>query len=125
MLIFEAAGRYDWILIVCIENNDVSYARVNLLRACQFARAAGLLAKTDRLDGHILCTVGEALRPECATPIQLHRQSLHDLQAKRHDHVNMIKAEHNHLSVADDAFITKAIKASIRSLTKRREALQK
>ncbi len=125
MLIFEATGRYDRVLIACLEDSGVSYARVNPLRARQFARAAGLLAKTDRLDARILCTMGEALRPERATPIQLHRQRLHDLQARRDDIVNMITAEQNRLSVADDAFITKDIKASIRSLTKRREALHK
>ncbi len=125
MIIFEATGRYDRILIGCLEDSGVAYARVNPLRARQFARAAGLLAKTDRLDARILCTMGEALRPERAPPIQLHRQRLHDLQARRDDIVNMIMAEQNRLSVADDAFITKDIKASIRSLTKRREALQK
>jgi len=36
----------------------------------------------------------------------------------------MIIAEQNRLSVADGAFITKDLKASIRALTKREDALQ-
>lgn len=125
MIIFEATGRYDRVLVACFEEIGLAYARVNPLRARQFARAAGLLAKTDKLDARILCTMGEALRPDPAVPVQLHRQRLHDLQARRDDIVAMMIAEQNRLSVVDDAFITKDIKASIRSLTKRRDALQK
>ncbi|MCY0148059.1 transposase [Hoeflea sp. G2-23] len=110
MQIFEAIGRYDRVLIACLEDRGVSSARVNPLRAPQFARAAGLLAKTDRLDAQILCTMGEALRPEHATPIQLHRLRLHELQARRDNIVNMITAEQNRLSVADNAFIKKISK---------------
>jgi len=43
MVIFEATGRYDRDLIACLEDLQVAYARVNPLRARQFARAAGLL----------------------------------------------------------------------------------
>jgi len=125
MIIFEATGRYDRVLVACLEENGLANARLNPLRARQFARAAGLLAKTDKLDARILCTMGEALRPDSAVPVQLRRQRLHDLQARRDDIVAMMIAEQNRPSVADDAFITKDIKASIRSLTKRRDALQK
>lgn len=125
MVIFEATGRYDRALVTCLESEGTAYARVNPLRARQFVRAAGLLAKTDRLDARILCAMGEALRPGPAAPLQLHRQRLYDLQARREDIVTMIVAEQNRLSVSDDAFITKDIKTSIRSLTKRRDALQK
>ena len=124
MVIFEATGRYDRALAECLESKGIAYARVNPLRARQFARASGLLAKTDQLDARILCVMGEALHPEPAVPTQQHRQRLQDLQARRDDIVTMVIAEQNRLSVADDAFITKDLKASIRALTKRKNALQ-
>lgn len=125
MVVFEATGRYDRVVQTCLENTGIAYARVNPLRARQFARSTGLLAKTDKLDARILCAMGEALRPEPAAPVQLHRQRLYDLQARREDVVGMIAAEQNRLAVADDPFIVRDLKASLRSLMKRRDALQK
>lgn len=38
MVIFEATGRYDRILIACLEGRKILYARITPLRARQFAR---------------------------------------------------------------------------------------
>src|ERR1700681_4938791 len=37
---------------------------VQASRVRQFARAAGILAKTDSIDAQVLCVFGEALRPD-------------------------------------------------------------
>jgi transposase len=123
-VIFEATGRYDHELRIRLDELGIPYVRMNPLRARQFARAAGFLAKTDRLDARILCMMGEALRPEPTMPIQPVRQRLYDLQARREDIVVMIIAEQGRLSIAKDPFICRDLKASIRSLTRRRDALQ-
>jgi transposase len=68
--------------------------------------------------------MGEALRPEPTMPMQPVRQRLYDLQARREDIVAMIIAEQGRLSTANDPFICRDLKASIRSLTRRRDALQ-
>lgn len=123
-VIFEATGRYDHDLRARLDEVGIPYVRMNPLRARQFARAAGFLAKTDRLDARILCMMGEALRPEPTMPMQPVRQRLYDLQARREDIVAMIIAEQGRLSTANDPFICRDLKASIRSLTRRRDALQ-
>lgn len=124
-VIFEATGSYDHDLRTCLDEAGIPYVRMNPLRARHFARAAGFLAKTDRLDARILCRMGEALRPEPAIPTQPVRQRLYDLQARREDIVVMLIAEQGRLSTARDPFICRDLKASIRSLTRRRDALQK
>jgi transposase len=124
-VVFEATGRYDHDLRICLDEAGIPCVRMNPFRARQFARAAGFLAKTDRLDARILCMMGEALRPQPTMPMQPVRQRLYDLQARREDIVAMIIAEQGRLSTASDAFICKDLKASIRSLTRRRDALQK
>lgn len=124
-IIFEATGRYDHLLRAILEENGVPYTRINPLRVRQFAQSAGLLAKTDMLDARILCRMGEALRPSPTAPISPDRQRLYDLQGRREDIVSMIIAEQNRLSVAADAFIRRDLRASIRSLIKRRDSLQK
>ena len=114
-VIFEATGRYDHDLRARLDEVGIPYVRMNPLRARQFARAAGFLAKTDRLDARILCMMGEALRPEPTMPMQPVRQRLYDLQARREDIVAMIIAEQGRLSTANDPFICRDLKASIRS----------
>lgn len=47
-VIFEATGRYDHELRTQLDELGIPYVRMNPLRARQFARAAGFLAKTDR-----------------------------------------------------------------------------
>jgi Transposase len=101
-VIFEATGRYDHDLRARLDEVGIPYVRMNPLRARQFARAAGFLAKTDRLDARILCMMGEALRPEPTMPMQPVRQRLYDLQARREDIVAMIIAEQGRLSTAND-----------------------
>lgn len=124
-VIFEATGRYDHVLRTSLEESGIAYSRMNPLRARQFARSAGLLAKTDKLDARILCRMGEALSPRPSPAMDRDRQRLYDLQARREDIVGMIVAEQSRLSVATDAFICRDLKASIRALINRRDALQK
>ena len=47
---------------VVLEAAQVSYHRANPRKAREFARAAGLLAKTDRVDARMLAAYGRAAR---------------------------------------------------------------
>ncbi len=58
LVVFEATGGYDRCLMLCLEDRGISYSRVNPARARDFARASGVLAKTDRLDAKVLADMG-------------------------------------------------------------------
>ena len=53
-VIFEATGGYDRALREALEAADVPFSRLNPRQARDFARASGLLAKTDRVDARDL-----------------------------------------------------------------------
>lgn len=97
-VVLEATGRYDGRLRRSLEAAGVSYARVNPSQARDFARAAGFLAKTDRIDARMLAQLGQALRPRPAEPADPARERLGRLHRRRDQLVAMRKQERTRLS---------------------------
>lgn len=92
-VVLEATGRYDARLRRALEAAGVAYARVNPGQARDFARAAGYLAKTDRVDARMLAQLGQALRPRPAEPADPARERLTRLARRRDQLVAMRKQE--------------------------------
>jgi transposase len=97
-VVLEATGRYDARLRRALEAAGVPYARVNPGQARDFARAAGFLAKTDRVDARMLAKLGEALRPRPAEPTDVGRERLSRLHRRRDQLVAMRKQERARMS---------------------------
>ena len=53
-VIFEASGGYDRVLRDALEAGEVRFSRVNPRQARDFARATGVIGKTDRVDARML-----------------------------------------------------------------------
>lgn len=83
-VVFEATGHYDRLLRGALLAAGVRCARVNPARARDFARAAGFLAKTDRIDARMLAAMGQCLSPDAQAQIDLVRERL-GLAHKRRD----------------------------------------
>jgi len=97
-VVMEATGRYDTRLRRALEAGGVAYARVNPSQARDFARAAGFLAKTDRVDARMLARLGQTLRPRPAEPADTARERLGRLHRRRDQLVAMRKQERARLS---------------------------
>ncbi len=65
-----------------------------------FARATGQLAKTDRLDAHVLALFAERVRPEPRPLRDADTQLLAGLLARRRQLIEMLTAERNRLGTA-------------------------
>jgi transposase len=96
-VVLEATGRYDVRLRRSLEAAGVAYARVNPGQARDFARAAGFLAKTDRVDARMLAQLGQALRPRPTEPADPVRERLGRLHRRRDQLVAMRKQERTRL----------------------------
>jgi transposase len=68
LVVFEATSIYDRMLGEVLAQAGIAHARVNPRRAREFARAAGLLAKTDRVDARMLALMGERLELRHSEP---------------------------------------------------------
>src|SRR5438067_4128769 len=62
-LICEASGGYERGLLDSLEQSNVKITLAQANRVRQYARAAGILAKTDKVDARVLAAFGAALRP--------------------------------------------------------------
>ncbi|WP_141340864.1 transposase, partial [Bradyrhizobium sp. USDA 3458] len=63
LVVFEATGIYDLALREALHQAGIQFARINPARARDFARASGLLAKTDPIDARMLAAFARAMQP--------------------------------------------------------------
>ncbi len=58
-VVLEATGGYEKPLLDALEFKGITYHRSNPARARNFARAIGVIGKTDHVDAKCLCAMGE------------------------------------------------------------------
>jgi transposase len=125
-VVFEATGCYDRRLRLALAAVGVRFARVNPRRARDFARAAGFLAKTDRLDARMLAAMGQALghqmRGGSQAPADRERLAL--LHKRRDQLVAMRQQERTRLSECCDAEIAGDIEQHLAWLDTRVYAME-
>jgi transposase len=63
LVICEPSGGYERLLIAMLQSHCIPVARVNARQVRDFARAKGVLAKTDALDAWILVEYGKVFAP--------------------------------------------------------------
>jgi transposase len=103
VVLFEATGAYDQLLGGALAAAGVHFSRVNPGRARDFARAAGFLAKTDKVDARMLAAMAQALKPPCQPPLDPERQRLARLGKRRDQLVAMRRQERTRRSECADA----------------------
>lgn len=78
-VVMEATGKYHRAAQRSLHAAGFAVAVVDPLRARLFAKACGLLAKTDRIDARLLALMGEALEPAAMAPPPEALQELQEL----------------------------------------------
>lgn len=111
-VIFEATGGYDRTLRDALEGVGARFSRVNPRQARDFARAMGVIGKTDRVDARILAELGARLRPARTEPVAPSRRALQALVTRRRQLVEMRKQEATRIRQTHGA----VARADIRSL---------
>lgn len=117
-IILESTGGYERGVLERLGEAGLPVVRVNPRQVRDFARATGMLAKTDALDAQVLVSFGAAVRPErrpLPEPAQLR---LGQLQARRATIVALRTAEHNRLEPTPDPLVVRTIKAVISTIDK-------
>ncbi|MRI55314.1 IS110 family transposase [Methylobacterium sp. DB1607] len=111
-LVFEASGGYDRVLREALEARGVCFSRVNPRQARDFARAMGVIGKTDRVDARMLAELGARLRPPPTQPVTAARRALQALATRRRQLVEIRKQEATRIHQTTD----KQARADITSL---------
>jgi transposase len=106
-VICEASGGYERALVRALHEAEIKVSVVSASRVRQYARAAGILAKTDRIDADVLCAFGEAMKPEPTSGRNPVQERLRELEAHRR-HLSVLKvAEKNRADQMSDPAVVK------------------
>jgi len=100
LIVLEATGGLERPVAEALVKAGFQVAVVNPRQVRHFAKAKGLLAKTDVLDAKVLAQYGEAMKPEARPLSDEQTQQLQDLLARRRQLLEMLKAEKNRSSRA-------------------------
>lgn len=97
LIVVEATGGYQRSVVDTLFHAGLCVAVVNPARVRQFARACGLLAKTDKLDAQVLAVFGQRVQPKRYEGKSEAEKQLSALLVRRKQLEEMLKAEQNRL----------------------------
>jgi len=113
LVVVEATGGLERGLRAALAQAVIALALVNPRQVRDFARAAGLLAKTDRLDAYALALYGERLRPGPRAPRSAADDALAALVLRRRQLAQLLEAERNRARRAEEPTVLASIEAHL------------
>ncbi len=122
LVLLEATGGLELPVASVLGAARLAVAVVNPRQVRDFAKAAGILAKTDTVDAGVLAYFGEAIRPAPRPVPDAETQTLAALVTRRRQLVEMLTAEQNRLGSAPRA-LRPELQAHIRWLQRRLDGL--
>lgn len=102
LIVLEATGGYEQLALHQLQQT-FPVAIVNPRRVRAFARANGLLAKTDRIDAHNLAHFAQVIQPHTQPSCSEAQKQLAGMVARRRQLHRMLTAERNRLRNAHPA----------------------
>lgn len=116
LVVVEASGGYERPLLAALSLGGLPVALVNPKRVREFAKALGVLAKTDALDAAVLAQFGQAIRPPVWALPDADARTLQALLARRGQLVQMRAMEKNRLAGLTVARVRRSVQNVIRAL---------
>ena len=113
VIVLEASGGYEIPLTAELASAALPVAVVNPRQIRAYARAVGPLAKTDRLDAHVIARFAEAVRPAARPVPDEQARALGELIARRRQLVDMLVAEQNRRPLVRDRRLQRHVDAHI------------
>ncbi|WP_457795393.1 IS110 family RNA-guided transposase [Horticoccus sp. 23ND18S-11] len=123
-VICEPSGGYERELLEALWAANIPVSLVNAARVRSFARAQGLLAKTDEIDASVLREFGELLQPPVLEAPSPSRQRLAALVQRREQLVNLLTMEEQRLMQTRDVVLKKLIQSLIGELQKQVQQIE-
>jgi transposase len=125
IILLEATGGYEFLLIAALREAELPACFINPKLVRNFARGAGIAAKTDRLDAQVLALYACRMRPQPRTLPTQQQQELKLLLTRRRQLLEMIQMENNRLDPTPLPRITQSIRQTIQSLEAQLAALNR
>jgi transposase len=118
LIVLEATGGYQRVVVAALAAAGLPVIVVNPRQVRAFARALGILAKTDAIDAAVLARFGASINPELRPLLDAQATALADLLTRRRQLVELHTAERNRLALAGAPKVKASIKAVLNVLKK-------
>lgn len=96
-IIVESTGKLEQELVITLAEAKLPVVVINPRQVRDFAKATGVLAKTDRIDAQVLARFGEAVKPPVRPLPDEQARDLMALVARRRQLHQMLRAERHRL----------------------------
>lgn len=117
-IVVEATGGYERALVTALVEAGYRTAVVNPRQVRDFAKALGILAKTDRLDAAVLAQFGRQIEPRVLEEDPSHRVELMQLVSRRRQLIDLRTMESNRLEQTTARAAEKSIRHVLKLLDK-------
>jgi transposase len=116
LVLMESTGGYERRMVNELMSRSVPVNSINPKRIRDFAKAQGLLAKTDRIDAFIIAQYAAVFEPQPRVHVDQISAQAADLAARRRQLIHMRTQEKNRKEHAHDKSIADSIDAVIKAL---------
>lgn len=121
LIVVEATGGYEAAIVAKLATGGLRVAVVNPRQVRDFAKATGVLAKTDALDARVLAQFGRAIQPQVRAPKAEELSELEAVLTRRRQLIEMITTETHRRSTVTSRVIAKQIDQHLKWLAKQVE----
>jgi transposase len=122
-VICESSGGYERALVQALVGAQLKVSLAQANRVRQFARAAGILAKTDRIDAKLLCDFAKAMQPGTISASQLEQEHLRELESQRRHLTHLLVMEQNRAARVSNGCVRKLNRSLLNQIKKQVEQL--
>ena len=112
VIVIEATGGYETLVASLLATAQLPVVVINPRHIGSFAKAIGILAKTDRIDCLVLAQYGKSIKPQPRPLKDEQTQELKAMLGRRKQLVEMLTMEKNRIDKATNS-VLKAIQAHI------------
>lgn len=116
LVVLEATGGYEITVGIALADAGLPVAIVNPRQVRDYARALGILAKTDKIDAYVIARFAQDVKPEARGQLTFKELELKSLVVRRQQLVEMRSAEVNRLSRTTIPQVKNGIEKLIRVL---------
>jgi transposase len=117
-IVLEATGGYERRLVGELVAAGHFVSVVNPRQVRDFAKAHGILAKTDRIDAQVIARFGRDIKPRPVAQTSQKQQQLDDLVTRRRQLLQLRTAEINRLREGLPKLVRQSLQRSIDALSK-------
>ena len=118
LIVVEATGGYERRLVIQLVDAGHVVAVVNPRQVRDFAKALGILAKTDKIDARVIAKFGQLVRPRAVDKTHEKQGELDQLVTRRRQLIVARSAEKNRQTQATSVFVRRSIQKSIDHINK-------